>query len=94
MWARVKGRTENDLMKLPFKDVYNFRPGVLKPTKGLKNKLGFYKYFGWLIPVIKLFSGKAVTSLRELGLAMINVVTKGYPKKILEVSDILAQAKQ
>ncbi|MEI9944419.1 MAG: NAD-dependent epimerase/dehydratase family protein [Chitinophagaceae bacterium] len=94
MWARVKGKTENDLMKLPFKKVYNFRPGILKPTKGLKNTLGFYKYFSWLIPVIKLFSKSAVTTLKELGLAMINASSKGYEKQILEVKDILQLAKK
>ena len=72
MWARVKGKTENDLMKLPFKDVYNFRPGVLKPTKGLKNTLVYYKYFGWLLPVIKLLAPNHITTLKELGTAMIN----------------------
>ena len=45
MWARVKGKTENDLMKLPFKQVYNFRPAILQSTKGLKNTLPYYKYF-------------------------------------------------
>jgi hypothetical protein len=93
-WARVKGKTENDLVKLPFKMVYNFRPGILKPTKGLKNTLGFYKYFGWLIPVILLVSKRSVVSLKELGLAMINAVTKGYEKQILEVKDILALSKK
>src|SRR5260370_13749832 len=48
MWARVKGKTENDLMKMNFKRVYNFRPGALEPIKGLKNTLSFYKYLGWL----------------------------------------------
>jgi uncharacterized protein YbjT (DUF2867 family) len=88
MWARVKGKTENDLMKLPFKKVYNFRPAILKPTKGLKNTLSFYKYLGWLIPVIKLFSKGAVSTLKELGLAMINAATTGYEKQVLEVKDI------
>ena len=49
MWARVKGKTENDLMKLPFKKVYNFRPGVLEPTKGLKNTLKYYHYLMELV---------------------------------------------
>ena len=89
MWARVKGLTENDLMKLPFKHVYNFRPGVLSPTKGLKNTLSFYKYMGWLVPVIRALSPKSICSLEQLGKAMINSVTKGYEKQILEVKDIL-----
>ena len=94
MWARVKGKTENDLAKLPFKKVYNFRPGILQPTKGLKNTLSFYKYFGWLIPIIKMIAPKYICTLKELGIAMINSVTKGYEKQILEVKDILALAKR
>jgi len=88
MWARVKGKTENDLMKLPFKQVYNFRPGVIKPTQGLKNILPYYKYFGWLLPIISLMSPNYISTLQEIGLAMIHAVTKGYEKKVLEVKDI------
>ncbi len=88
MWARVKGKTENDLMKLPFKKAYNFRPGIIEPTRGLKNTLGFYKYLGWLIPIIRLFS--PIVTLKQIGLAMINTVNKGYEKQILEVKDIIA----
>ena len=94
MWARVKGKTENDLMKLPFKKVYNFRPGVLQPTKGLKNTLSYYKYFGWLLPIIRMLAPKYICTLKELGMAMINSVTKGYEKQILEVKDILALSKE
>jgi hypothetical protein len=94
MWARVKGKTENDLAKLPFKKVYNFRPGILKPTKGLKNTLRFYKYLGWLIPVIKLITSTSVSSLKELGLAMINAAGKGYEKQVLEVKDIVELSKR
>ncbi|MEP6596112.1 MAG: epimerase [Ginsengibacter sp.] len=90
MWAGVKGRTENDLMKLPFKQVYNFRPGIIKPTKGLKNTLSFYKYLGWLLPFINLFFPKYVCTLKQLGLAMIHAASKGYNKQILEVKDIVA----
>lgn len=88
MWARVKGKTENNLMKLPFKQVYNFRPGVIQPTKGLKNALPYYKYLGWLLPVISLMSPNYISTLQEIGLAMIHAVTKGYEKKVLEVKDI------
>jgi hypothetical protein len=94
IWARVKGKTENELAKLPFKSVYNFRPGIIKPTKGLKNTLAFYKYLGWLIPVIKLIAPRKVSSLKELGLAMINAVLKGYEKQVLEVMDIVALSKK
>ncbi|MEI9810516.1 MAG: NAD-dependent epimerase/dehydratase family protein [Bacteroidota bacterium] len=94
MWARVKGKTENDLVKLFLKNTYNFRPGVIQPTKGLKNILSFYKYFGWLIPVIRLLAPKYIVRLKELGLAMINAATTGYEKSILEVKDILSLSKK
>ena len=93
MWQRVKGKTESDLIKLPFKQVYNFRPGVMKPTKGLKNTLPLYKWMGWLFPIIKMISPKSVLSLKQVGDAMINVTLKGYGKKILEVRDIAALAQ-
>lgn len=89
-WARVKGRTENDLQKLGFKNTWLFRPGILKPTKGLKNTLGFYKWAGWLIPIFQVILPNSVTSLSQLGQAMIRVVTRGYDKNILEVKDIKA----
>lgn len=93
MWARVKGKTENDLAKLPFKAVYAFRPGFLIPTKGAGNILPAYKYFSWLVPVLKpLFPGM-VGSLQELGRAMINVVKYGFRKRILEVKDIREASK-
>jgi uncharacterized protein YbjT (DUF2867 family) len=89
-WARVKGKTENDLQKLGFKNTWLFRPGILKPTKGLKNTLGFYKWAGWLIPIFEVITPNSVTSLAQLGQAMIRVVTRGYDKNILEVKDIKA----
>jgi hypothetical protein len=93
MWARVKGKTENDLINLPFKSVYNFRPGILIPTKGLKNTLSFYKYLGWLIPVIKKLTPKYICSLKELGIAMINAAIVGFEKQILGVPDIVTLSK-
>lgn len=93
MWQRVKGKTESDLMKLPFKQVYNFRPGVMKPTKGLKNTIPLYKWLGWLLPIINIISPKSVLTLKQVGDAMINVTLKGYEKKILEMRDILALSK-
>lgn len=88
MWARVKGKTENDLMRLPFKQVYNFRPGVLQPTQDLKNTLKYYHWLGWLIPIIKLLAPKYISTLKELGQAMITAAAKGYKKQVLEVRDI------
>jgi uncharacterized protein YbjT (DUF2867 family) len=88
MWQKVKGKTESDLMKLPFKGVYNFRPGIMKPTKGLNNTLSLYKWTGWLIPIINTFSPGSVLTLKQVGDAMINVTLRGYDKSILEVKDI------
>ena len=85
MWARVKGRTENTLMKLSFKGVYNFRPGFMKPFKGQKNVKAIFK------PVILIFPllfPKYTLTLQEVAQAMINVVVKGYSKQVLEISDI------
>jgi uncharacterized protein YbjT (DUF2867 family) len=93
-WAWVKGKTENDLMKLPFKQVHAFRPGFMNPTKGLKNTLPYYKYVTWLYPVARYIVPQYVSTLKELGLAMIHSVTDGYEKRILEVRDIVALAKE
>jgi uncharacterized protein YbjT (DUF2867 family) len=87
-WARIKGKTENDLQKLPFGAVYNFRPGMMTPTKGLKNTLPLYKWLGWLLPVIRVFLPNSVNSLEQVGVAMIRVATRGYTKNIIEVPDI------
>ena len=94
MWARVKGKTENDLAKLPFKTVYNFRPGIMKPTAGQNYILPAYKYVGWLYPVIKLLSSNLACSIKEVGLAMINACQQGYTTHTVEVKDIVALAKR
>lgn len=94
MWARVKGKTENDLQKLSFKKVYLFRPGYMQPTKGLKNVLKYYKYVSWMYPFLRLVFPSGVSTLKELALAMINSARLGYEKSILEVKDIVQLAKQ
>jgi len=94
MWARVKGRTENALTKLPFKGVYNFRPGLMRPTPGQKNIKPLFKVLGTILyPVFRLLMPGQVMTLSELGQAMINSVTKGYPKNMLEIKDIKALAR-
>ncbi|SRR6266536_252618 len=90
MWARVKGRTENDLIKLPFKSEYNFRPGAMLPFAGQKNWKAVYKF---IVKIIKVVSPKNVLTMQEVGRAMINAVTIGYPKPILEIGDIKQLAK-
>lgn len=93
-WARVKGKTENDLAKLPFKAAYAFRPGFIKPTKGLKYTHNFYKYIGWLFPIGRAIYPAGFCTMKELGLAMINSATIGYNKRILEGKDIIAFGKE
>jgi len=98
MWARVKGKTENDLLALPFGRAYMFRPGFMQPIPGMthvyrKNKYRVFKILSPLYPVLRGLFPRFVCSLREVGLAMINSVIKGYPKQVLEVTDIVALSK-
>jgi hypothetical protein len=90
MWARVKGKTENDLAKLPFKQEYNFRPGMMKAAKGAKNTLKYYKYFSWLYPLLRALG--MATTIAEVGQAMINTIIYGYKTRILEIKDIINMA--
>jgi uncharacterized protein YbjT (DUF2867 family) len=94
MWARVKGRTENDLAKLGFKNTYAFRPGYLQPTAGMRNTLPYYKYIDWLYPFFKLVIPNHTSRLSELGKAMIECAVFGHQKNSIEVKDILTLAKQ
>jgi uncharacterized protein YbjT (DUF2867 family) len=89
MWARVKGKTENALMQLPFKRAYNFRPGFMKPFKEQKNVKRIFKI---IIPVIPILLPSQSLTLQQVGQAMINTVLKGYPKQVLEIKDIRALA--
>jgi uncharacterized protein YbjT (DUF2867 family) len=94
MWARVKGKTENDLMKLPFKAVYAFRPGYIKPTPGLRHAISISRWIAPLYPVLHALLLKYVCTLEDVGLAMIRVVTDLYAKKVLECSDITALGRK
>ncbi len=96
MWARIKGKTENDLLKLPFKAVYNFRPAFIKPFLPLRPGQTFYKtykYVAWLYPVLSVIAPNMVITLKDLAAAMINACTTGYQKHILDVRDIKKLAK-
>lgn len=90
MWARIKGKTENALMKLGFKQVYNFRPGGMAAVKGQRNAKKAYEV---IVAILNFFVPKIIITLQQLGEAMINVVLKGYPKQILEVKDIKLAAR-
>ena len=92
MWARVKGKTENDLQKLSFQSVYLFRPGYMQPTAGMKNTLPYYRYISWMYPMLRFFFKKYVSTLTELGKAMIAVTFNGYPTPVIEVKDIVQLA--
>ncbi|MBP6731268.1 MAG: epimerase [Chitinophagales bacterium] len=93
MWARVKGKTENDLLALGFKDAYAFRPGLMQATEGQRNLLPAYKYLAWLAPTLVRFFPSFASTLAQVGQAMIVAATKGSPKKVLEVKDIIALSK-
>ncbi|WP_316752861.1 epimerase [Pedobacter gandavensis] len=91
-WARVKGATENALIRL-FKNAYMFRPGFMKAVPGQKNIKSIYKYIAWMYPIGRKFFPAGFCTLEEVGLAMINSVKKGYPKQVLEVKDIVTLSK-
>jgi uncharacterized protein YbjT (DUF2867 family) len=88
MWARVKGKTENHLMTLPFKTVYLFRPGFMQPVKGQRNVKTIFKVVDYMYPVIKTLFPNSGCKLEDLALAMIISAKDGYSKHILENKDI------
>jgi uncharacterized protein YbjT (DUF2867 family) len=88
MWARVKGKTENDLAKLPFKASYAFRPGFIKPIKGLRHAFTFARILGAAYPAWKTLFPRYVCTLEDLGLAMVQVAREGSPAPIVECEDI------
>ena len=98
MWARVKGKTENALLRLPFAAAYMFRPGIIEPLDGIKSKTSVYQIFYTLgkplLPVIRAIFPNQIVSTREVGRAMLTVARHGWPKRVLEIGDIRAAAAQ
>jgi len=96
MWARVKGKTENHLMRLPFKATYMFRPGYIQPMRGVTSGTRLYRVvyavLGPLYPVLKTLFPSAVTTTERVGRAMIAVARHGYARRLLENRDINALA--
>ena len=97
MWARVKGRTENDLRRLPFKAVYAFRPGFIQPLDGIRSRTPLYRVFYSLTaplwPIARRLFPSVVITTRQIGQAMLTVARHGYPKTILENPDIFRASR-
>ncbi|HEY2390768.1 MAG TPA: NAD-dependent epimerase/dehydratase family protein [Candidatus Angelobacter sp.] len=92
MWARVKGKTENDLLKMPFKAAYMFRPGYIQPLHGIRTKTKLYAVFyavlAPLYPIMRRLMPRFVTTTECVGRAMLTIVRQGAPKQLLENADI------
>lgn len=94
MWARVKGKTENALMKKPFKQVFAFRPGLMQYTEGQKNLSKTQRFMSWVYPFFNAVFPKTSNTIRQLGGAMIYAAQNGYEKNVVEVSDIKILAER
>ena len=92
MWARVKGRTENALQRLPFRGVYLLRPAAIQPMHGEQSKTRsyrlFYRWLGWTLPLLRTLFPHLVLTTEQIGRAMLATVRRGAPRPVLEVRDI------
>ncbi|MCP3933318.1 MAG: NAD-dependent epimerase/dehydratase family protein [Bacteroidetes bacterium] len=92
MWGRVKGKTENDILKLGFKQAFMFRPGAIIPLRDIEPSSKLYRVLinnlGWLLKFAKWIAPNAVVDTTQIGLAMINVTIKGYDKKVINPRDM------
>jgi uncharacterized protein YbjT (DUF2867 family) len=92
MWARVKGKTENALLALPFKSAYMFRPGYIQPVDGVRSRTAWvqavYTIVAPLYPIVRRIAPTGVTTTANLGRALIEVAASGYPKRILYAADM------
>ena len=92
MWARVKGKTENALLRMPFKAAYMFRPGVIQPLHGIRSKTKLYQA-GYtvmrpLLPLLKRLFPRGITTTEQIGQAMLKIAKHGAPTKILDAAAI------
>jgi uncharacterized protein YbjT (DUF2867 family) len=98
MWARVKGKTENALLRLPFQAVYLFRPGIIQPLHGIRSKTPMYRLFYSfttpLMTVARLLLPNVVQTTESIGMAMLASVRQAPPKSILEAHDIAKLCRQ
>jgi uncharacterized protein YbjT (DUF2867 family) len=94
MWARVKGRTENALMRLPFKAAYMLRPGLIVPMHGVRSKTTLYRVFYTvmtpLLPALKTLFPRSIVATEQLGRGMLRLARSGYSKRVLETADLAA----
>ena len=92
MWARVKGRTENALLRLPFRSAYMLRPGLIVPLHGVNSKTrlyrAFYTMFGPVLPMLRKMFPRSIITTEQMGQAMIRLARSGYPKQVLEAADL------
>jgi len=92
MWARVKGKTENALLRLPFQAAYMFRPGFIQPLDGIQSKTPWYRLFYTLtapvLPLLRRLFPNQILTTQQIGRAMLHVAENGAPRPILEASDI------
>jgi uncharacterized protein YbjT (DUF2867 family) len=92
MWARVKGRTENALLRMPFRSAYMLRPGLIVPMHGIKSKTRLYRAFytvlAPVLPVLKAMFPRSIITTEHLGRAMLRLARSGYPKHVLEAADL------
>jgi uncharacterized protein YbjT (DUF2867 family) len=92
MWARVKGRTENALLRLPFKAAYMLRPGLIIPMHGVQSKTRLYRIFysalGPLLPALKKLFPRSVITTEQLGRVMLRLARSGYSKQVLKMADL------
>lgn len=92
MWARVKGETENALLRLPFRSTYLFRPGFIQPLHGIRSRTRLYRAVYALarplVPLLKRLAPDAITTTEQLGRAMLRVAAEGYERPRLEMRDI------
>jgi uncharacterized protein YbjT (DUF2867 family) len=96
MWARVKGKTENDLLAMPFKAAYMFRPGFIQPLRGVRSKTrvyqAVYNVTRSISPVIRALFPRHTTTTVNIGRAMLEVAVEGFPRSIIYSTDINALA--
>jgi hypothetical protein len=91
MWARVKGRTENELLALE-RRVFVVRPGFIQPRHGITSRTRIYRYVytwtWWLLPVLRRLAPKYVTTTEHLGRAMVALAKGAHAERVLRSDEV------